>query len=81
MESDKVRVLMWDKLCSTGLTGKKLAVFRTNDADDIAAQICRDLGIIVEQSHVDWVSEWISEAQRLEPMQKRLRGDFIQDPL
>ena len=30
---------------------------------------------------MDLVSEWISEAQRLEPMQKRLRGDFSQDPL
>ena len=81
MESDQVGALMWNKLSSAGLIGRKLAVFKTNDADDIAAQLCRDLGVIVEQSHVDLVSDWISEAQRLEPMQKRLRGDFSQDPL
>lgn len=64
---------------SCGLTGKKLAVFQTNDADDIASQVCRDLGIILKQTYVGLAAEWIADAQRLEP--KRLRGDHAQDPL
>ena len=72
---------IWQRLVSWCLTGKKLAVFQTNDADDIASQVCRDLGIILEQTHVDLVAEWIADAQRLEPIQKRLRGDHAQDPL
>ena len=68
-------------LVSKGLTGKKLAVFQTCEADDIAGQVCRDLGIILEQSFVDLVAEWIADARRLEPIQKRLRGEHVQDPL
>ena len=72
---------MWQRMESCGLIGRKLAVFETNDADEIATQVCRDLGIIPEQSHTDKVAEWIANAQRLEPIQKRLRGDVGQDSL
>ena len=81
MERDQVRERIWHHLVSKGLTGKKLAVFQTSEADDIAGQICRDLGIILEQFYVDLVAEWIADAQRLEPIQKRLRGEHVQDPL
>ena len=47
------------RLVSCGLTGKKLVVFQTNDADDIASQVCRDLGIILKQTHVGLAAEWI----------------------
>ena len=76
-----MRERIWHHLVSKGLTGKKLAVFQTSEADDIAGQICRDLGIILEQFYVDLVAEWIADAQRLEPIQKRLRGEHVQDPL
>eukprot|EP00435_Cladocopium_sp_Y103_P067989 s288_g30.t2 len=79
--TEQVRKQMWQHLESKGLTGKRLAVFSTHDADDIAFQICKDLGTISEQSHVDVVVEWIADTKRLEPMQKRLRGDFSQDLL
>jgi hypothetical protein len=81
MERDQVRERVWQHLVSKGLTCKKLAVFQTSEADDIAGQVCRDLEIILEQSYVDLVAEWIADAQRLEPIQKRLRGEHVQDPL
>eukprot|EP00435_Cladocopium_sp_Y103_P068936 s20_g32.t1 len=81
MEADVVRDQMWQHLLRKGFNQKKLAVFETHDADDIAGQICKDLGVILEQFHVDWVAEWIADAKHAEPVQKRLRGDLSQDPL
>eukprot|EP00435_Cladocopium_sp_Y103_P029863 s1293_g7.t1 len=69
---------MWELLVSRGFTEKKLAVF---NAEEIAAQVCKELGIILEVSHVDVIAEWIVAARRLEPIQKRLRGDHMHDPL
>eukprot|EP00435_Cladocopium_sp_Y103_P048249 s2858_g14.t1 len=72
---------MWQLMVSKGFTEKKLAVFKPNDAEDIAGQICKELGIILELHHVDTVAEWIADARRLEPTQKRLRGEHVDDPL
>ena len=72
---------MWTELDGYGLTGKKLAVFSRNDAESIANQLCRKLGIICEVSHIDLVGTWIEDARRAEPLAKRLRGDLAHDPL
>lgn len=68
-------------LQSCGLSSKKLAIFLPNDADDIASQVCRELGLVCEQIHVDLVAEIIRDARDVEPLQKRLRGDESMDPL
>ena len=72
---------MWSELDGYGLTGKKLAVFDEGSADSIAQQLCRKLGIICEQLHVELVRTWIFDAHRSEPLAKRLRGDVLLDPL
>ena len=81
MEQGTLREQMLRHLESVGLTSKKLAVFLPNDSDMIAGQICRDLGTICEQIHVDLVAEIIKDARSGEPIQKRLRGDDGLDPL
>ena len=81
MEIDDISHSMWTELDGYGLTGKKLAVFEEGSADSIAQQLCRKLGIICEQFHVDLVKTWITDARRLEPLAKRLRGDVSLDPL
>eukprot|EP00435_Cladocopium_sp_Y103_P007225 s1212_g2.t1 len=81
MEEGALRCQMWNHLLERGLTEKKLAVFDTHDADNIAGQICKDLGLVLEQTYVDWVAEWIADAKHSEPVKKRLRGDLSQDPL
>eukprot|EP00435_Cladocopium_sp_Y103_P018752 s3632_g4.t1 len=78
---ERTREQMWELLVARGFTEKKLAVFKPNDAEEIAGQVCRELGIILELSHVDVIAEWILAARRLEPIQKRLRGDHTHDPL
>ena len=80
MERGTLRGQMLKHLDAVGLTSKKLAVFLPNDSDAIAGQICRDLGVICEQSHVDAVAEIIKDARSGEPVQKRLRGDVGLDP-
>lgn len=72
---------LWQVLERKGLVGKKLAVFTENDATDIASQVCAELGIICEAVFVQHMEVWIRDARRGEPLNKRLRGDHILDPL
>ena len=81
MGEDGVKEQMQSRLAGLGLTGKKLAVFSLDASANIASQLCKELGIICEQWHVDWVAEQIHGAQRIEPLAKRLRGDHCHDPL
>ena len=81
MELGTLRQQISCHLQSCGLSSKKLAVFLPNDADDIASQVCRELGLVCEQIHVDLVAEIIRDARDAEPLQKRLRGDESMDPL
>lgn len=81
MESEAVLEQMRVHLLSNGLNNKKLSIFLPNDADSIAYQVCRDLGTVCEQRHVDAVAELIKVARDEEPLQKRLRGDLSLDPL
>ena len=81
MGSDSVKDMVQQLLKSCGLDNKKLAVYMPNDADDIAAQVCLELGVVCEQKHVDAVADLIKEVRSEEPLQKRLRGDCSLDPL
>ena len=81
MELEPLKQQIQSHLQSCGLSSKKLAVFLSNDADSIAFQACRDLGLVCEQKHVDLVAELIKDARGLEPVQKRLRGDDSMDPM
>ena len=81
MELGTLRQQISCHLQSCGLSSKKLAVFLPNDADDIASQVCRELGLVCEQIHVDLVAEIIRDARDAEPLQKRLGGDESMDPL
>eukprot|EP00435_Cladocopium_sp_Y103_P060801 s2357_g22.t1 len=81
MDRDELEDCMWQTLCRCGLTGKKLAVYSVNDAEEITVQLCKKLGIVCELWHVDLVSTWINDAVRSEPVAKRLRGDATLDPL
>ena len=81
MELGTLRQQISCHLQSCGLSSKKLAIFLPNDADDIASQVCRELGLVCEQIHVDLVAEIIRDARDVEPLQKRLRGDESMDPL
>ena len=81
MELGTLRQQISCHLQSCGLSSKKLAVFLPNDADNIALQVCRELGLVCEQIHVDLVAEIIRDARDAEPLQKRLRGDESMDPL
>ena len=81
MGDDGIRERMRSRLAVLGLTGKKLAVFSVDASANIASQLCKELGIICEQWHVDWIAEQIREAQICEPIAKRLRGDQFHDPL
>ena len=81
MELEPLKQQIQSHLHSCGLSSKKLAVFLPNDADSIAFQTCRDLGLVCEQKHVDLVAELIKDARGLEPLQKRLRGDDSMDPM
>ena len=81
MDDTDVITSMWSTLDGYGLTGKKLAVFNRNDAETIANQLCRKLGIICEAFHIEQVATWIDDARRAEPVAKRLRGDLTLDPL
>ena len=81
MDNTDVITSMWSTLDGYGLTDKKLAVFNRNDAETIANQLCRKLGIICEAFHIEQVATWIDDARRAEPVAKRLRGDLTLDPL
>ena len=81
MDNTDVITSMWSTLDGYGLTEKKLAVFTRNDAETIANQLCRKLGIICEAFHIEQVAIWIDDARRAEPVAKRLRGDLTLDPL
>lgn len=81
MADDGLEGRMSDRLEELGLTGKKLALFGQEASANIASQLCKEMGIICEQWHVDWVSELIQNAKRGEPFAKRLRGDHEHDPL
>jgi len=80
MAEDTVGAQIRNLLQSKGLVGKKLAVFGVNDAEAIATQVCKDLGVICEQMHVRIVGNLIREALLDEPVAKRLRGDHSLDP-
>ena len=73
--------MVWQVLSAQGLVGRKLAVFTEDDSSDIASQVCARLGIICEAVYVEQISIWIRDAQRGEPLGKRLRGDHVGDPL
>ena len=81
MGDEALKGQMLDMLEQCGLVGKKLAVFDVSHSLDIASQLCRDLGVICEQWHVDTVSCWITDARRGEPLAKRLRGEHDWNPL
>eukprot|EP00435_Cladocopium_sp_Y103_P032375 s1714_g8.t1 len=81
MDRDDLEDCMWRTLCQSGLTGKKLAVYSVDDAEEITVQLCKKLGIVCELWHVDLVYTWINDAVRSEPVAKRLRGDTTLDPL
>ena len=81
MAEDRVGAQAIQLLSAKGLTGKKLAVFNLEDADSIATQVCKDLGVICEMQHVHVVKRLIREAHLAEPIAKRLRGDDSLDPL
>eukprot|EP00435_Cladocopium_sp_Y103_P030957 s929_g7.t1 len=81
MESGTLETDMWRVLQKFGLDSKKLAVFRPEEAADIAFQICEDMGLICESIHEDIVSGWLNTVSRSEPYQKRLRGEHQHDPL
>lgn len=66
---------LWETLEASGLTGKKLACFATTDAPDIAGQLCLAMGVVYESRYELLVRKWIQEAQSLEPLAKRIRGD------
>ena len=72
---------LWQVLEQKGLVGKKLAVFTEDDATEIASQACAELGIICEAVFVQHMEVWSRDARRCEPLNKRLRGDHILDPL
>ncbi|CAL1134668.1 unnamed protein product [Cladocopium goreaui] len=81
MDDGDIESCMWGLMEKHGLTGKKLAVFSVNEAFSISSQLCRGLGIICEQKHVELVATWIEDSRRIEPLAKRLRGDVSLDPL
>ena len=81
MELEPLKQQIRCHLQSCGLSSKKLAIFLPTDADNIAFQACRDLGLVCEQKHVDLVADLIKDARSVEPLQKRLRGDDSMDPL
>lgn len=64
-----------------GLTDRKLAVFDESDSESIARQICKELGVICEEYHVQVVAERIREVRALEPFAKRLRCGHQWEPL
>ena len=72
---------LWQVLEQRGLVGKKLAVFTEGDANDIASQVCAELGIIDEAVYVQHMEVWIRDARRGESLSKRLRGDHTLDHL
>ena len=75
---------IWNRgevLDQRGLVGKKLAVFTEGDANDIASQVCAELGIFDEAVYVQHMEVWIRDARRDESLSKRLRGDHTLDPL
>jgi len=69
MGSDSVKDMVQQLLKSCGLDNKKLAVYMPNDADDIAAQVCLELGVVCEQKHVDAVADLIKEVRSEERLQ------------
>ena len=81
MEQGELIEQMARHLHSSGLDDKKLAVFLPNDSDEIAQQVCKDLGFICEQKHVDAVATLIKDVRSGEPFRKRLRGDDSLDPM
>ena len=74
MAEDTVGAQVMQLLSAKGLIGKKLAVFNVDEADSIATQVCKDLGVICELRHVQVVKRLIREAHLAEPIAKRLRG-------
>ena len=72
---------MWTVLQRFGLGGKKLAVYRPDDAHNIAEQVCHELGWICDGTHVEIVRSWLCRVNTDEPFQKRLRSDHMPESL
>ena len=72
---------MWTVLQRFGLGGKKLAVYRPDDAHDIAEQVSHELGWICDGTHVEIVRSWLCRVNTDEPFQKRLRSDHMPESL
>ena len=72
---------IWKILKTFGFNERKLSLSKDSDAELIAEQVCAHSGCICEPSHVQAVKDLINTFQMNEPVQKRLRGDHVLDPL
>ena len=78
---DGAEETMWKVLQRFGLVGKKLSVYKSEDARSIAEQVCHELGWICDSSHEDVVRSWLCRSIADEPYQRRLRNDHRPESL